>query len=196
MYQLLIMEAKMFQQNGSYDRAYNLASDILKNEINFSEEDKSNSYDIADCARFILADVAFDGRESKQNFNEALNLYKELANKGYRRGEFMLGNMLILQQNSNENDDSGLKWIEKSARKGHSPAYDFMADIHLHGIGVKKDIETAFIWYSIAAMRNNAFNNVAREVGLMLGLDKCIELQKTINEISYTICKNRVRIEL
>jgi len=92
----------------------------------------------------------------KGNFERALELWTNLAERGDPRSQYRLSRMY--QQGSGVEQDLyiAIGWSRKAAAKGHSGAQNFLGWRYFKGDGVAQNYTEAASWYVKAALQGNA----------------------------------------
>ena len=81
----------------------------------------------------------------------AYRTIKKLAENGDALSQNWLGQMYVDGSGVEKNLAEAIKWFEKSATQGYTPAHINLAWIYSEGIGIKKDLKKAASWYEKAA---------------------------------------------
>lgn len=104
-------------------------------------------------AQFALGLLYETNREIKDD-KLAKYWYEKAANNGNVAAMYDLG-VLLLKDANNANWPNGVLWLRKAANYGLIPAQYNLGLALSEGVGTKKDIEEAFIWFSLASLRND-----------------------------------------
>jgi ABC-type polysaccharide/polyol phosphate transport system, ATPase component len=70
-----------------------------------------------------------------------LNIFKQLAEKGFPNNEFLYADLMLKTSLSKEDKQAAFKWFERAAEKGHLDAKYRLATLYRRGIGTVKSIE-------------------------------------------------------
>lgn len=103
----------------------------------------------------------------KENYQKALELYYESAEKGNAYSQLQLGRMFLLGAGVERDFKAALEWYQKSAEQGNSEAQACLGHMHEQGLGVDRDIQKALELYKKSAAQGNALGQ-ARLAGLYL----------------------------
>lgn len=85
------------------------------------------------------------------NEEEALRLFRELAESGVLQAQFNLGTMYYNGQGTAPDYQEALKWYRMAADKGLKEAQCALGDMYEFGTGVECDLQQAAEWYTKAA---------------------------------------------
>ena len=89
--------------------------------------------------------------EKEGRYAEALDLYKQLADKGSPAYQVKLGIMFESGQGVPRDSITAVYWFRKAAEQGLADAQYFLGSMCLEGRGLKRDDSQAFRWFHIAA---------------------------------------------
>ncbi len=70
--------------------------------------------------------------------------WKKLALEGDTEGEYFYGRMCFLGIDGDQDVLRALKYVRKSAYKGHKKANMLLGDMHFEGVGVNRSVDKAF----------------------------------------------------
>jgi len=90
------------------------------------------------------------------NEEEALRLFRELAESGVLQAQFNLGTMYYNGQGTAPDYQEALKWYRMAADKGLKEAQCALGDMYEYGTGVECDLQQAAEWYTKAADQGHA----------------------------------------
>ncbi len=86
------------------------------------------------------------------DFAGAMTLLQEAAAEGYHQAQIDLAGIYMEGGKGIEkNRQKAYEWFSKAAEQGNKVAHCFMAEMHYHGAGIKKDITAALKHWEIAA---------------------------------------------
>ncbi len=89
---------------------------------------------------------SFDAAE-KGNFDQAVEIWKKLAEKGDPQAQFNLGLMYHSGLGMALNEKEAVKWYIKAAEGGYSPARVYLVVGYEEGwFGLPKDVNKAYYW--------------------------------------------------
>ncbi len=103
----------------------------------------------------------------KENYQKALELYYESAEKGNAFSQLQLGKMFLLGVGVDRDYKAALEWHQKSAEQGNGEAQAYLGHMHEQGLGVDRDIQKALELYKKSAAQGNALGQ-ARLAGLYM----------------------------
>jgi len=89
--------------------------------------------------------------ETRGNRAKALQIHRELAEKGYAPSINYMGIAYILGELVEQNLPLGVEYYRKSAELGYAPAQLNLGDCYMNGMGIETDKEEAVKWYLLAA---------------------------------------------
>ena len=104
-------------------------------------------------SQIILGDYYYYGTGIKKNIKNALYWYLKALDGYYYEAKEKIDNCYNI--NSKHFQNSACMWLYyiKLAKKGNSRAQCIIADCYRHGIGVKKNLNKAYYWYTKASMK-------------------------------------------
>ena len=94
--------------------------------------------------QFDDARAYFDSGDTKKG----IELLNSIAEAGDAATQYRVGTELI------GFGDSGMRWIESAAERGHAEAQADMGLLYASGTFVKQDLPRAFMWYFLALKGN------------------------------------------
>ena len=100
-------------------------------------------------AGYDQAVLAYD----QGRFGEAFAEFRQLADRGDRAAEFMLGAMHFYGKGVPRDDAAAAIWFHKAALKGDANAQLAFGSLHIRGLGVRQDLVKAYMWLSVSADR-------------------------------------------
>jgi TPR repeat protein len=98
-------------------------------------------------AGYEKAVLAYD----QGRFREAFAEFQELADRGDRGAEFMLGAMHFYGKGVRRDDAAAAIWFHKAALKGDPKAQLAFGSLHIRGLGVRQDLVKAYMWLTVSA---------------------------------------------
>jgi TPR repeat protein len=101
--------------------------------------------------RFEEAIAAYN----RQDYANALQLLRPLAESGNVRAQFLLGFMYEGGMGVLQDDIEAAKWYRRAADTGDDIAQYHIGIMHLNGEGVPRDLVRAYMWLDLAAMRGH-----------------------------------------
>lgn len=93
------------------------------------------------------ADQARDGGYSEQ----AVELYRNAAERGYAYAMFYLGEMLYLGEGTPQDYPEAAKWFQLAADRHFANAAAYLGFMNEQGLGMPSNFLFAYVWYDIAA---------------------------------------------
>jgi TPR repeat protein len=102
-----------------------------------------------------------------QNYQQALELYYESAEKGNAHSQLQLGKMFFQGVGVERDYQAALEWHQKSAEQGNGEAQAYLGLMYEKGLGVDRDIQKALELFRKSALQGNALGQ-ARLAGLYL----------------------------
>lgn len=110
--------------------------------------------EIEDLAWFVSAEPAKKAYAAKE-YETALRLYEELAEKGFARAQFECGWIYYNGKGTPPNLEAALRWFEKAAALEHKDAQFRCAQMYYNGEGTAPNQAKALHWYEKAAMQGH-----------------------------------------
>ncbi|MDJ0957656.1 MAG: SPOR domain-containing protein [Arenicellales bacterium] len=129
----------------------------------YSTMDSSWSVDIEQ--KFQQGQSAFN----VQDYSEALESWKPLADNGVAEAQYGLGFMYESGWGVEQNYSEAFAWYEKAARLGHAKSQYNLGLLYLNGFGVNKDLDKARYWIEFAASQQDTRALELIEKGLVQG---------------------------
>ncbi len=108
-----------------------------------------------------------NGAKNRENYQKALEMYYESAEKGHAFSQLQLGRMFLLGEGVEQDYQAALEWLQKSAVQDNGEAQAYLGEMYEKGLGVDGDIQKALELYKKAAGQSNALGQ-ARLAGLYL----------------------------
>jgi len=93
---------------------------------------------------------------NRTNFDEALDLFKRSAEKGYAPAQNALGEMYKDGEGVTQNYNTALQWFRKAAEKGNADGEYNYGDMYYHGYSVTQNYSTAYKWFSKSVAKSTA----------------------------------------
>lgn len=106
------------------------------------------------CASMLEMKLAYADallEESNGNHKKALQMHRELADKGYAPSINFVGIAYVKGDFVEQDISLGVEYYRKSAELGYAPAQLNLGDCYMNGMGVETDKEEAVKWYIEAA---------------------------------------------
>ncbi len=103
----------------------------------------------------------------KENYQKALELYYESAEKGNAYSQLQLGRIFLLGVGVDRDYQAALEWYQKSSEQGNAEAQAGLGHMLEQGLGVDRDIQKALALYKKSAAQGNALGQ-AKLAGLYL----------------------------
>ena len=104
-----------------------------------------------------------------QNYSEALETWKPLADNGVAEAQYGLGFMYESGWGVEQDYDEAYQWYEKAAKLGHAKSQYNLGLLYLNGFGVDKDLDKARYWIEFAASQQDTRALELIEKGLVQG---------------------------
>lgn len=108
-----------------------------------------------------------NGMKIRENYQKALEMYYDSAEKGHAHSQLQLGRMFLLGVGVEADYNAALEWLQKSAAQGNGEAQAYLGQMHEKGLGVDSDIQKALELYLKSAAQDNALGQ-ARLASLYL----------------------------
>ncbi len=90
------------------------------------------------------------------NYSEALNLFMPLAEQGYAKAQFFLGDLYTGGKGVPQDDKQAVYWLQKAAEQGLAVSQYVLGTMYASGKGVPQDDKQAVQWYQKAAEQGYA----------------------------------------
>ena len=107
-------------------------------------------------AQYNLGVMYLKGQGVKQNFQEALVLFRSASERGDASAQFNLGLMYHAGDGVQKDNRQAVAWFRKAARNGHAGAQYNLGVLNDAGLGVLQDYSKAAFWYRKAAEQGYA----------------------------------------
>lgn len=120
----------------------------------------------------------FDNEE----YEQALALFRPLAEDGNPRAQFYLGSMYYGGRGVPQDHELEAKWIARSAEQGFPWAQNMLGRMYSSGRGVEQDDVAAHMWFNLATTQGTPTARQARE-----------RLQKRMSDEQITEAVRRAR---
>ena len=104
-----------------------------------------------------------------QNYSEALESWKPLADNGVAEAQYGLGFMYESGWGVEQDYGEAFGWYEKAAKLGHAKSQYNLGLLYLNGFGVNKDLDKARYWIEFAASQQDTRALELIEKDLMQG---------------------------
>ena len=116
------------------------------NSLSFEEVKKLAEMGRAD-AQNRLGDMYRKGERVKQDYAEAVRLYRLTAEQGNADAQNKLGFMYSNGYGVKQDKAEAVKWFRKAAEQGHAKAQFNLGNMYYYGEGVRQDYAEAMKWY-------------------------------------------------
>ena len=93
---------------------------------------------------------------NNQNYNQAFNIFKKLAEQGDAAAQFNLGYMFSNGQGVRQDYGQAVSWYRKAAEQGNANAQTNLGLMYAEGKGVRQDYAQAVAWYRKAYAQGEA----------------------------------------
>lgn len=129
-------------------------------------KDVYHSYEESGAENKIISTAHEDTKESMDEairlyenweFNEAVKLFKSLANKNDARAQFRLGCCYQDGMGISQDYHEAVKWYRKAAEQGDADAQTNLGHCYQKGMGVSQDYHEAVKWYYKVAKQGGLF---------------------------------------
>jgi TPR repeat protein len=107
-------------------------------------------------AQYNLGIMYEQGYGVKQDFKQAVVLYRKAAEQGYAGAQCALGIMYHQGQGVQQDFKQAVAWYRKAVEQGHAHAQYHLGRMYYNGQGVQQDFKQAVAWYQKAAEQGNA----------------------------------------
>lgn len=84
------------------------------------------------------------------DYEKAIRLFRENAEKGHGLSQYMVGIMTEQGQGTLPDEKQAFDWYMRAAKQGLADAYYALGDMYSKGISVEKDITQAYAWFDLA----------------------------------------------
>ena len=116
-------------------------------------------------AQLNLAEMYYEGKKVKKDFNTSFFWYKKAAEQGIAEAQSRVG-IMYLQGKGVELDYSKAKdWLQRAAKQGDAKAQNNLGIMYLQGNGVEQDYSKAKDWYQKAAEQGYVYSQA--NIGMM-----------------------------
>ncbi|MBR5092745.1 MAG: SEL1-like repeat protein [Bacteroidales bacterium] len=92
----------------------------------------------------------------EKNYTKALDLYRQAADKGNAKAQYIIGDMYFFGNGETPDYVQAFNWYSKAANQGDADAQFNLGVMYNDGLGVTKDYTQAVYWYSKSANQGNA----------------------------------------
>lgn len=135
---------------------YNIQVDDSLKEKTFSYIEKLyNSCPSVEEYAFMYARSQNVGFGCEKNYNKAIQIYEQLAEKGYANAQTNLGRCYDDGEGVTQDYAKAVYWCTKAAEQGHEDAQYNLSICYNKGEGVEKDYAKAAYWLTKAAEQCN-----------------------------------------
>lgn len=97
-----------------------------------------------------------NGVKIRENYQKALEMYYESAEKGHAFSQLQLGKMFLLGEGVDRDFQAAWEWIQKSAGQDNAEAQAYLGQMYEKGLGVPRETQKALELYKKSAGQNNA----------------------------------------
>lgn len=103
-------------------------------------------------ALYTIARFYAEGHGVTKDYGKAFEYYMKSAKQGYDLGMLWVGNFYLYGQPEvvDRNVYEAKKWYEKSAELGNTRAMVHLSELYIEGVGIAKNIATAYSWFKKA----------------------------------------------
>ncbi|MBW2516144.1 MAG: sel1 repeat family protein [Deltaproteobacteria bacterium] len=101
-------------------------------------------------SQFKLGIMYFKGRETSQDYKEALKWFQRAAEQGLSEAQHNMGFMYLEGKGVSKNYAEALKWFNKAAMQNNRKSQYNLGVIYSSGIGIQQDNIKAYAWMSLA----------------------------------------------
>ncbi len=115
------------------------------------------------------------GREVRQNFSKAFNLYLQAAERGDTEAQYIVGGMYFKGIGTERNLKEAFKWLYKAAEKGKSTpqSQKILGQEFLVGRVVPKNYSQSVQWYKMAS--ENGDHDAQNELAFLYYVGRGVE---------------------
>ena len=92
----------------------------------------------------------------RENYQKALELYYESAEKGHAHSQLQLGKLFFLGLGVDRDFKAALEWLQKSAGQGNAEAQAYLGIMLENGLDLEPDVPKALELYQRSAEQGNA----------------------------------------
>ncbi len=114
-----------------------------------------------------MGESGLNSVQNRENYQKALEMYYESAEKGHAFSQLQLGKMFLLGMGVEQDYKAALEWYQKSVAQGNGEAQAYLGEMYEKGLGVDRDIQKALELYKQSAAQGNALGQ-ARLAALYL----------------------------
>ncbi|MCY7305827.1 MAG: sel1 repeat family protein [Rhodoferax sp.] len=93
-----------------------------------------------------------DAANARNDYVNALRIFRALAQEGDAIAQFNLGVMLDFGQGTAPDQAQAITWYRRAAAQGHGAAQFNLGGMYLEGLGVAKDPVRAYMWFTLGAI--------------------------------------------
>ena len=111
-----------------------------------SEIEDEESYDWAELL-YSAGYEYFTGRNMTQDYEKAIQIWKQAVDKGSSEAMFALGNAYYNGEGVNQDYQLAFEWYGNACNLGHANAMYNLARCYEKGDGVEKNASLALSWY-------------------------------------------------
>jgi TPR repeat protein len=133
-------------------------------------------------AQFKLGIMYYNGRETSQDYKEALKWFQNAAEQGLPEAQHNIGVMYYEGKGVAQNYTEAMKWFSKAARQNNPKAQYNLGIIYASGAGIPQDNIKAYAWMSLAY--SNGFEKAKDNILILNKKMTASEMQKAEVEIA------------
>jgi TPR repeat protein len=127
-------------------------------------------------SQFKLGIMYFKGRETSQDFKEALKWFHRAAEQGLPEAQHNIGVMYYEGKGVSQNYTEALKWFKKAAKQNNPKAQYNLGVMYASGEGVPQDYIKAYAWMSLAY--SNGYEQAQNNILILNNAMTASEMQK------------------
>jgi TPR repeat protein len=127
-------------------------------------------------AQFKLGVMYYKGRETTQNYTEALKWFQRAAEQELPEAQYNTGLMYYEGKGVAQNFTEALKWFDKAAKQNNPKAQYNLGVMYASGEGAPQDYIKAYAWMSLAY--SNGFEQAKNNILLLNKNMTAYEMEK------------------
>jgi hypothetical protein len=102
-------------------------------------------------AQYMIGMMHGSGRGTPQDYVKAAEWYRKAAEQEHAVAQSSLGRMLHFGREGVPQDHTeAASWLLKASEQGDWAAQSTLADMYKEGVGVPKDLVSAYMWYDVS----------------------------------------------
>ena len=137
------------RSQGDQARARELAAKYAQQRA--TEEDRRLAEQGDADAQALLAEVYYNGRGVRRDYEEALRWARLAAEQGNVRGQSLLGAAYYSGNGVARDPAEAARWARLAAEQGDAGGQMVLGVLYLNGTGVPQDDVSAYMWLTLAA---------------------------------------------